>query len=236
MPEIRPKTVAISQSNYIPWKGYFDLINQADEFVLLDEVQYTRRDWRNRNQIKTPQGLHWVSIPVEVKGKFDVAISEVTVADINWASQHWKTLTHSYGKAPFFIEVREWLEPLYMNMPSRLSEINQRLILAINLYLGITTTLHWSSDFSTPQDKSLRLLTICKALNASTYLSGPAAQDYLDVREFEESGISIQWMDYTGYPEYPQLYPPFTHNVSILDLIFNCGKGSVAYMKSFVKV
>ena len=230
---VRGKTVAIIQSNYIPWKGYFDMINLVDEFVLLDDVQYTRRDWRNRNKIKTSQGLHWLSIPVEVKGKYDVAISEVRVADQAWASVHWKTLVHAYGKAPCFNEVRQWLEPLYADMPSRLSEINKTFIDGVNRYLGITTPVHWSSSFLTPDDKNLRLLSICRELNASCYLSGLAAKGYLDVHQFEEAGIAVEWMDYSGYPEYPQLYPPFVHGVSILDLIFNVGKRSVENMKSF---
>lgn len=209
------------------------MINMADEFVLLDEVQYTRRDWRNRNKIKTAQGLHWLTIPVEVKGKFDIPISEVTTADNSWAKSHWQTLTHAYGKTPSFGEIKEWLEPLYANPAHRLSDINKSFIDGINNYLGIRTSIHWSSSFVTPADKSTRLLTICKAVNASCYLSGPAARDYLDVSLFTQEGISVEWMNYSGYPEYPQLYPPFVHDVSILDLIFNTGKSSIAHMKSF---
>lgn len=232
----RGKTVAIIQSNYIPWKGYFDMINLADEFVLLDEVQYTRRDWRNRNQIKTVQGLHWLSIPVDVKDKFDIAISEVKVSDHAWAPRHWRTLVHAYSTASCFNETRAWLEPLYMETSSRLSEINRSFIDSINRCLGITTPVRSSTSFSTPNDKSLRLLSICIQLNASCYLSGPAAQGYLDVQRFEEAGISVEWMDYSGYPEYAQLYLPFVHGVSILDLIFNTGKKSVLYMKSFARL
>lgn len=209
------------------------MINMADEFVLLDDVQYTRRDWRNRNKIKTAQGLHWLSIPVEVKGRFDIPIADVTVADQSWGIAHWKTLAHAYGKAPAFEEVRQWLEPLYRTMPLRLSEINRTFIEGINAYLGITTPIHWSTDFITPADKSTRLLSICKSLKATSYLSGPAARAYLDVELFTKDGIAVEWMDYSGYPEYPQLYPPFAHDVSILDLIFSTGKGSKEYMKSF---
>jgi len=229
----RGKTVAIIQSNYIPWKGYFDMINYADEFVLLDEVQYTRRDWRNRNKIKTSQGLHWLSIPVDVKGKFDIPLSEVTIADQSWSTSHWKTLIHTYGKAPAFDEVLPWLEPLYKSPPPRLSEINKSFIEGINRYLDIKTPIHWSNSFQTPMDKTMRLLSICKALNAGCYLSGPSARDYLNVKLFQDEGIEVEWMDYSDYPEYPQLYPPFLHDVSILDLIFNTGKSSGMYMKSF---
>src|SRR4051812_8378856 len=107
------KRVAIVQSNYVPWKGYFDLINAVDEFILYDDMQYTRRDWRNRNKIKTPQGPIWITIPLQVKGRYHQRIDEMLVSDPAWAANHWKTLAHNYAAAPCFGEVAEWLQPLY---------------------------------------------------------------------------------------------------------------------------
>lgn len=230
----RGKTVAIVQSNYIPWKGYFDLINSADVFILLDDVQYTRRDWRNRNQIKTPQGLHWLTIPVNVKSKFTIRICDVTITDPSWAEQHWRSLVNSYAKAPYFRENSSWVEDLYLNNhENSLSKINYTFIKSICDYLEIYTPIKWSMDFSTPEEKSQRLVSICRQLDANCYLSGPAAKDYLDVGLFFKETIRVEWMDYSNYSEYPQLNSPFHQHVSILDLIFNTGKSSKNYLKSF---
>ncbi len=228
------KTVAIVQSNYIPWKGYFDLINSADIFVLLDDVQYTRRDWRNRNQIKTAQGLHWLTIPVNVKSKFTIRVCDVAINDPSWTGRHWKTLTYSYARAPFFKENSMWVEQLYLNCQApNLSKVNYAFMEGICDYLEIKTPIMWSMDFSPAEEKSQRLLSICRELGANCYLSGPAAKDYLDVESFSRETIRVEWMDYSQYSEYPQLNPPFSHYVSILDLIFNTGKNSKNYLKSF---
>ncbi|MFN7405986.1 MAG: WbqC family protein [Cyclobacteriaceae bacterium] len=226
------KTVAIVQSNYIPWKGYFDLINLADAFVFLDRVQYTRRDWRNRNRIKTSQGLQWLTIPVDVKGRFEIPISEVRVADNQWASHHLKTLQHAYSKAAAYREVVDEVSAWYDIQLTELSKVNQAFVRNIMNYIEIQTPIYQDHDFPPDADKSGRLLSICEQLNASCYLSGPAAQSYLDVDSFRRSGISVRWMDYTGYRPYPQLYGEFVHEVSILDLIFNTGKESIHYLKT----
>jgi len=222
-------TVAIVQSNYIPWKGYFDLIARSDLFVLLDDVQYTRRDWRNRNRIKTAQGLKWLSIPVETKGKYEQLIRDTEVSSGEWARAHWDALKQAYGKAPWFAQEREWVEELYLGKApelSFLSEINRVFLAAIAERLGITTPLMSSSDYELEPGKTDRLLAICRQAGADIYLSGPAAQGYLDIEQFAEHGIEVEWMDYGGYEEYPQLYPPFEHGVSVLDLVFMVGDGA----------
>lgn len=108
------KRIAILQSNYIPWKGYFDMIAAVDEFILYDDMQYTRRDWRNRNQIKTPQGVQWLTVPVRVKGKYDQTIRETEIDGIDWAGTHWKIIAQNYRRAPRFEEVAAVFEPLYL--------------------------------------------------------------------------------------------------------------------------
>jgi len=228
------KKIAIIQSNYIPWKGYFDIINMVDEFVLYDTAQYTKRDWRNRNKIKTPQGLIWLTIPVEVKGKFFQRIKETKISNKNWNINHWKTIVYNYSKAHYFKEFKDIFEDLYIHSTEEyLSEINYKFILAVNNILGIKTKIRWSDEFDIYGDKSEKLLSICKQAGASIYLSGPAAKNYLDVELFEKEGVKVEWMDYTGYPKYTQLYPPFVHEVSIIDLIFNEGPNSTKFMKSF---
>lgn len=229
------KKVAILQSNYIPWKGYFDLINSVDVFVLYDDMQYTRRDWRNRNKVKSPSGLKWLSVPVDVKGKYHQKINDTRVSDHSWAVKHWQTLRGFYAKAPHFRDYADELESLYERAGELelLSEINHLFIKAINRWLGISTKIEWSSDYQLVDGKSERLLGICQDAKASHYLSGPAARDYLDAPLFEKAGITVEWMDYSGYPTYPQLHGDFEHGVTVLDLLFQCGKESPRMMKSF---
>jgi len=228
------KKVAILQSNYIPWKGYFDIINTVDEFILYDDMQYTRRDWRNRNKIKTPQGLQWLTIPVEVKGKYFQKINETKVSNINWSKKHWQSIKLNYSKAKYFKEYKDIFEDTFLNCNEiYLSQINFKFITLINEILGIRTKIRFSSEFNLIDGKSERLLGICKDCNADIYLSGPSARGYLDEELFQKEGIAVEWMDYSNYPEYNQLYPPFRHDVTVLDLIFNEGKNSQKFMKSF---
>jgi hypothetical protein len=225
------KTVAIVQSNYVPWKGYFDLMRRVDEFILYDDVQYTRRDWRNRNRFKSPQGTQWLTIPVQVKGRYTQRIDETLVSDPAWAQRHWLTLRSWYRKAPFFKHYEAVLEGLYMGQRDlALSAINRRFLEGLRDLLGIKTPLSSSSDYATSGQKTERLLGICQAAGASTYLSGPAAREYLEEERFRDAGIVVEWMSYEGYPEYPQLHGPFEHGVSVIDLLLNVGEEAPRYM------
>ena len=228
------KKIAISQSNYIPWKGYFDLINMVDEFILYDDVQFTRRDWRNRNQIKTQAGLQWLTIPVEVKGKFHQTINQTLVSDRSWTRQHWRALELNYARATFFEEYRDRIKALYADCQmARLSEINHHFLTGLNACLGISTSLRCSSEYILEGDRSERLLNLCRQTGATAYYSGPAARTYLDQALFARAGIAVVWMDYTGYPTYRQLHGAFEHAVSVLDLLFNEGSAARDFMKSF---
>lgn len=227
------KRVAIVQSSYIPWKGYFDLIAGADEFLLFDDRQFTKRDWRSRNRVKTAQGTQWLTVPVLVKGRYHQRIDEARTDGSTWREKHWRTIAHAYAAAPFFDAYAPTLEPLYLGSnETSLSLVNRAFIDAICSALGITTPISWSSDYPGEGDRSERLLSLCLATGATEYLSGPAAKSYLDEQLFEDSGISISYMDYSGYPEYPQLHPPFEHEVTVLDLLFNTGADAPRYMKS----
>jgi hypothetical protein len=228
------KKIAILQSNYIPWKGYFDLINMVDEFILYDDMQYTRRDWRNRNKIKTPQGLKWLSVPVKVKGKYFQKINETKISEKDWAKKHWQQIKYTYAKAKYFKEYKDVFEELYMGCNEEyLSQINYKFIIAINEILGITTKIRWSSEFELIDGQTEKLLGICKDCNADVYISGPAAKDYFNEELAKKENIQVEWMDYSGYKEYEQLHPPFEHGVSILDLILNEGSDATKFMKSF---
>ncbi len=228
------KRIAISQSNYIPWKGYFDLINIVDEFVIYDDVQYTRRDWRNRNKIKTKNGLVWLTIPVEVKGKYFQKVNETFATDLKWLKGHWSSIEQNYSKAPYFSLYRDIFRGFYQSWNNlSLSEINYHLIMLVNKILGINTTIRRSSEFELIEGQTDRILHICRQADAGIYVSGPAAKTYFDQSKATELGIETKWANFSSYPEYRQLSPPFEHRVSILDLIFNEGPNSKSYMKSF---
>lgn len=226
------KKIAISQSNYIPWKGYFDFINQVDEFVLYDDVQYTDRDWRNRNKVKTPHGVKWLSIPV--KACRETKINEVVIADENWNRNHWKTIYHLYRQAPCFDFYAEEIEILYkMATQPKLSDINFHFLMGITELLEIKTPFSRCTEYDAIGGPSERLVSICQQADADIYLTGPAAKNYLDVALFEEQGIEVEWVDYNGYEEYPQIYGEYESGVTILDLLFNTGENAANHMKSF---
>jgi|ERR1700722_14783413 hypothetical protein len=226
------KKIAIVQSNYIPWKGYFDMIRNVDEFVIYDDVQYTRQDWRNRNRIKTSGGVEWLTVPVRMKGKFPQAIRETEIAGHDWASTHWRSLKQNYLRAPCFTQVAQWLEPIYLNETfTHLSALNRRLIEAICQFLEIRTKIAYSWDYRLSEGKSERLADLCVQAGGAEYISGPAAKSYLEEDIFIQRGVKVTWFDYDGYPEYPQLWGEFVHEVTVLDLLFNCGDQAPMFLK-----
>lgn len=226
------KRIVITQSNYIPWKGYFDAIALADEFVIYDDMQFTRRDWRNRNIIKTPDGNKWLTIPVEVKGKYFQKINETKISDKNWNKNHWNTIKNNYSKSQNFVDYKDFFEELYLNSTSiYLTEINYRFIVAICELLQIKSNIRFSSEFELKEERSERLVALCLNLGGTDYYSGPAAKAYMNEQVFTEAGVKVHYLDYSNYPEYRQLHGPFEHSVSILDLIFCEGKNAVNFLK-----
>lgn len=226
------KKVAVVQSNYIPWKGYFDLIAAVDEFILFDDMQYTRRDWRNRNKIKTPNGTQWLTVPVVAKGKYNQKIRETEIDGSSWSAVHWKSLELNYRRSNSFDEVAQWLRPLYLEADyTHLFSLNRKFIKAICDYLGISTRITTSSDYSLSEGKTERLADLCLQAGAEEYVAGPASKDYIEEKVFLDSGVKLSWFDYGEHPEYPQLWGHFVHEVSIVDLLFNCGKRSERFLK-----
>jgi len=211
------------------------MIAYVDEFILYDDMQYTRRDWRNRNIIKTPKGAQWLTIPVKTKGKYYQRIRDTEINGREWAINHWQTLTQNYCRSPYFEAISEWLAPLYLDAPyTHLSQVNRRFINAICNHLQIETTISNSWDYQSTSGKTERLASLCAQAGGAEYVTGPAARDYIDESIFLSMGIKLTWFDYSGYPEYPQLWGDFTHGVTILDLLFNCGKDLSRYMKHLV--
>jgi len=230
------KRLAILQSNYIPWKGYFDLINYVDEFILYDTAQFTKNDWRNRNRIKTPRGLEWLTIPV--RHHFGQSIEETQISDQRWARKHWSTLSQNYAAAPHFQEYKARLEALYDSVAEEksLSAVNHRCLSEICEILGIRTRITWSRDYPLAEGQTERLVRLCEATGAAEYISGPAARDYIDAQLFTRAGIKLTYINYGGYPPYDQLFGPFEHGVSILDLIVHTGREAPKHMKSFLGI
>ena len=224
------KKVAVIQSNYIPWKGYFDIIHDVDQFIFYDDVQYTKNDWRNRNRIKSKQGLHWLTIPVGSQN--ERLIYEVEMEDSSWTKKHWETLKQFYSKTPYFNKYREFFEHFYLGAEwTNLSELNQYLIKTISKeFLGVDTDFKDSREFHSEGQKLDRLMDLLIKAGADIYVSGPAAKSYIKENSFMDAGIGIVYKDYSGYPEYPQLFPPFEHAVSILDMLFNCGPQTPEYI------
>lgn len=229
-PASRPRRVAILQSNYLPWKGYFDLINDCDLFVFYDDVQFTKNDWRNRNRVKTASGAQWLTVPAG--SDIGRRICDVKLPDAAWQTKHHRTLTQLYAKTPHFRRYSDFLDELYLNTEwQTLSELNQHAIRTIARdFLGIPAAFASSADFETQGGGSARVLDLCKAAGATRYVSGPAARAYLDVEAFGGAGIEVEWKDYGGYPEYDQRHPPFEHAVTILDLLFHTGPDAPYYI------
>ena len=225
-----PLRVALIQSSYIPWKGFFDIIHDVDRFIFYDDVQFTPRDWRTRNKVKTAQGSIWLTVPAGQKRTR--LICEVQLEDKTWGRKHWDTLRHAYAKAPHFAHYKPFLEHVYLERTwDTLSELNQYTTRTIATeFLGIRTEFRDSREYDVQGQKFDRLYDLVVKSGATTYLSGPSAADYIEPGRFEAAGIELQYKDYSGYPEYPQLYPPFEHAVSILDLLFHMGPDAPEYI------
>ena len=225
--------MAVVQSNYIPWKGYFDIISQADTFVFLDTVQFTKNDWRNRNKIKTANGPLWLTVPVLATGQFGQPIKDVAIrTTTNWQQKHWKSIQQSYRNAPYFDQYREYFEKLYCNNTwENLSLLNTTLIQDIARMLEIETTFVFADQIEGVEEpaknaasaRTERLISLLTVLGAKRYLSGPSAADYIEPDLFASAGIALTYMDYSGYPEYPQQHGAFDHQLSVIDVLFHCG-------------
>lgn len=226
--------VVILQPSYIPWRGFFHQIARADIFVFYDDVKYDKNGWRNRNRIKTPNGLQWLTIPVLSKGveTHHTPINQIAIDwKTNWNRKHWNALLTSYKRAPFFDQYEQLLTSFYQKQPTILADFTIETTIGIARELGLKNTqfIRSSEIKGIVGAKTDRLMMILDTLKATHYISGPSAQDYLDKDAFKKAGITLEFMQY-NYPEYNQLYPPYEPQVSILDLLFMQGNNSLKFI------
>jgi hypothetical protein len=233
------KRLVLLQSNYIPWKGYFDLIAAADEFVIFDEVQFTKNDWRNRNRITLNGKLHWLTIAIKTSGAAKQSIQSATVSGPDWSRVHWETLRQAYRKTVYFDEIAHSLENAYSRAAAldRLTEINELFLRTICEILGITTKIIRGDIVErAAKTPTQRIVEICKERGATEYLSGPAARVYLEEDLLRDAGLTLQFADYSDYPIYTQQMPNFEHGVSIVDALFQCGAQTTRSMLKSMRV
>jgi hypothetical protein len=226
--------VVILQPSYIPWRGVFDQIHRADLFIFYDDVQYDKHGWRNRNQIKTIQGKQWLTIPVHSSGATQGRLIKEIEIDWSkiWTTNHIKALTVSYSRAPYFRQVTAFLRPFYERHDQFLADFTIDLTVALARQMGINHTrfMRASELSGIDGEKTDRLVQLLTKVGAKHYISGPSAKDYLEEEKIKSEGLTLEYMEY-DYPEYPQLYPPFDPNVTILDLLFMTGKDALKYIR-----
>ena len=221
------KKIAITQSNYIPWIGYFELIDYVDEFIFFDEVQYTRRDWRNRNKIQYQGNVKWLTIPLKSKGNYFKKISEIRTYDNKWKIDHINKIYSYYKKFNDFEKNFLRIQNIYKTCSqSNLSEINKCFIKEISKILNINANFQDSINFKKKNfsNASERLLEICRASNASVYVSGSKAKNYLNSDIFKENNIKVEWFEYNKTNTFKRKNnKTFNQNLSVIDYIFNFG-------------
>jgi len=226
------KKIAILQPNYIPWKGVFDLIDRVDVFVFYDDVQYTGKDWRNRNRIRTAHGELWLTVPVLTKGLYTQRICDAEIDPAsNWQNKHYKAFRANYQKAAYFKAYEYLLEEIYLARKwAKISDLDIFATKLIAAAIGVSAEWYRSSDLGQPGGKNgERAINLCKALGCDYFINGPSARAFMDESLFRDQGIVLDYMSYS-YPEYPQRYQPFEHQVTALDVIFNCGPASRSFI------
>lgn len=229
-----PVRVVVTQSNYVPWRGYFELIASADELVLYDTVQFTKRDWRNRNRIRFGDDIRWLTVPVRVSGRYDQTIAETEIADAGWWRSHSSVIDAAYRDAPAYREIRAELTELYKSLDGMrtLSQVNRRTLVWCFQALGIGTNVHDAASFPHAGDPTARLVQIASQLGATTYVTGPAARAYMEDQQFTDAGMAVEYFDYTVLPEDPDAMAVGAGELSILDLLAREGHGAAAYIPS----
>ncbi len=222
--------VSAHQPQYLPWIGYFHKIAHCDAFVVLDNVQYKKREYQNRNKIRTSGLPLWLTVPVVTKGQREQVIQDVKIeAGCSWAEDHWKSLRQHYGRALFFQDHAPFIESLYGKSWDRLMDVNMEIISYLLRCFSIPTVIYFESALKIEGEKTDRLVAICRKLGAREYLSGAGGKDYLEEDKFKKADIRLTYQSFT-HPVYPQVYPGFESHLSAVDLLLNCGPESRRYV------
>mgnify|MGYP000536571696 FL=1 len=223
--------VTILQPSYLPWLGFFEQMSRSDKFVLLDDVQYTRRDWRNRNKVRVKEGWVWLTVPVQQKSRFSQSLLETRIDNsVSWRRKHLETLRQHYCKAPFFEKYFPRCQQVYEKDWTFLFDLCLESINLIKEEMGIETPLLRSSEMKPGGEKTERLVSICRELGATHYLSGESGSNYIAEEDFSSQGIALEYQNYE-HPVYPQRYTGFVPHLSAIDLLFNCGEQSLGILK-----
>ncbi len=227
--------VAITQPTYLPWLGYFDLMDQVDVFVLLDTVQFEKQSWQQRNRIKTPTGLQWLTVPVVFRGRLCQQIREVEIRDVNFAHMHLRAIELNYGRARFFPTFFPALSGILQEIEVRaqLVDLNLRLLKWLMGILGIRTRLVLASALGEEGKRTQLLANICRRLGATEYVSPIGSAEYLlsEMSILEEANVKTVFHNFI-HPQYEQRFPPFLAFASVIDLIFNEGDRSMSVIRS----
>ena len=223
--------VTILQPSYLPWLGFFEQMTRSDKFVLLDDVQYTRRDWRNRNKVRVKEGWVWLTVPVQQKSRFSQSLLETRIDNsVSWRRKHLETLRQHYCKAPFFEKYFPRCQQIYEKDWEFLFDLCLETIQFLKEEMGIETPLLRSSEMKPGGEKTERLVSICRELGATHYLSGESGSNYIAEEHFSSQGIELEYQNYE-HPVYPQRYTGFVPHLSAIDLLFNCGEQSLGILK-----
>jgi len=221
--------ITIHQPQYLPWLGYLDKIDKADVFVILDNVQYKKNEWQNRNRIKTAQGCQWITVPVLYR--FQEKINEVRINNrANWSRKHLQALITNYSKSTYFENYKSFFEDIFSRSWNRLVDINIEIIKFLISALGLKTKLVIASDLKLREEPTERLIDICKTLNGNKYLAGKDGDKYMNLELFDKEGIEIIFQDFK-HPVYNQPFGDFKPYMSSIDLLFNCGDNSLEILR-----
>lgn len=214
--------VAIHQPHYLPWLGYMDKLDRVEAFCVLDTVQFVRREFQNRNRIRTADGSMWLTVPV--KGSYQAPISEIDIDnEADWGRKHLQALRLNYNRAPHFAEHEAFFAETYARRWDKLIELCLHVLSYLKKAFGISTPVHLASEFPTRDEPTARLVDLCRALGAETYLAGEGGKNYMDMKMFEDAQIALEFQSFT-HPVYPQCFEPFESSMASIDLLFNCGR------------
>jgi len=222
------------QPEYLPYLGFFYKMAKADMFVLADHLQFSKKDFLNRNRIRvnSPEGRAWLTVPVTTHGKGQQKINEIQIDNsTSWGKKHWQLMYFNYKKTPFFDKHSGFFEKLYSKKWEKLADLNEEIIYYLVKELGINTTLVKSSDYDFNAKKTDFIIELCQKFKADTYLSGLGGKNYMEIGLFEKNNLKNIFSDFT-HPVYPQRFEPFIENLSTIDLLFNCGSKSLEIINS----